>query len=52
MNLKEGSQVKRPFAAYWANVLFDAQLEAAGGDIKVLLNFEGEEAPAETQPAT
>ena len=52
MNLKEGSQVKRPFAAYWANVLFDAQLEAAGGDIKVLLNFEGEETPAETQPAT
>ena len=42
----------KPFAAYWASALFQQQLGEAGGDIKVLLNFEGEGENATTPTPT
>lgn len=52
VNMSFDDTISKPFAAYWANKLFDAQLEAVNGDIKALLNFgaEEEEVPAETTP--
>ena len=46
MNLETSDS--RPFAAYWANLLFNKQLEEAGGDIKVLINFGAEAEPTPT----
>ncbi len=45
MNFEPGAS--KPFAAYWANALFEKQFGEAGGDIKKLINF-GEEAPTPT----
>jgi len=50
MNLEEGGN--KPFAAYWAVIAFNDNLNTAGGDYKVLLNFEdAEEAQATPTPA-
>ena len=38
----------KPFAAYWANVLFAKQLDEAGGDVKVLINFGADVTPTPT----
>ena len=38
----------KPFAAYWSNALFILQYDEAEGDMKKLLNFEGETTPTPT----
>ena len=52
VNDKIEPEVGKPFAAYWANALFAKQYTEAGGDLKVLTNFEGEATPTPTPAAT
>lgn len=42
VNMNFDPTTTMPFAAYWANSLFKAQLDDAGGDIKALIGFESE----------
>lgn len=51
VNMNFDAGATKPFAAYWANALFEQQYNNAGGDIKTLINF-GEEAPTGTPTPT
>ena len=48
VNMNFDPSASKPFAAYWAAALFQNQYAEAGGDIKVLTNFEGETTPTPT----
>lgn len=48
VNMTFDASASKPFAAYWAAALFQNQYAEAGGDIKVLTNFEGETTPTPT----
>ena len=48
VNMNFDPSTSKPFAAYWAAALFQNQYAEAGGDIKVLTNFEGETTPTPT----
>ena len=52
VNMNFDPSTSKPFAAYWAAALFQNQYAEAGGDIKVLTNFEGETTPTPTPKAT
>ena len=51
VNMNFDPSTSKPFAAYWAAALFQNQYAEAGGDIKVLTNFEGETTPTPTPTA-
>lgn len=51
VNMSFDPSTSKPFAAYWAAALFQNQYAEAGGDIKVLTNFEGETTPTPTPKA-
>ena len=51
VNMNFDPSTSKPFAAYWAAALFQNQYAEAGGDIKVLTNFEGETTPTPTPKA-
>ena len=51
VNMNFDPSASKPFAAYWAAALFQNQYAEAGGDIKVLTNFEGETTPTPTPTA-